>query len=65
MGVYLGKIPIGVIVNTGKGAPLYCDIEQIINGNSCELIITEGDENSKYLIVSVENDYLSIYLNEK
>ena len=65
MGVYLGKIPIGVIVNTGKGSPLYCDIEQIINGNSCELIITEGDENSKYLIVSVENDYLSIYLNEK
>ena len=66
MGVYLGKIPVGVIVNLGKGSVIYCDVEQIIDGNSCELIITEGDVNSKY-VLSYNDDleYLSIYLNEK
>lgn len=66
MGVYLGKIPVGIILNTGKGSILYCDIEQIINGNSCELLITEGDVNSKY-VLSYDDDleYLSIYINEK
>lgn len=66
MGVYLGKIPVGIIVGTRKGFPLYCNIEQIINGNLCELIITDGDENSEYILSFLEDrEYLAIYLNEK
>lgn len=66
MGVYLGKIPIGVVLSTGIGYLEFCDVEQIITGNTCELIITKGDSTSDYVIGWTEdNRDLSLYIIEK
>lgn len=66
MGVYLGKIPVGVMLPTGKGFLKFCNVEQLITGNTCELIITEGDSTSDYVIGWTEdNRDISLYIVEK
>jgi hypothetical protein len=66
MGVYLGKIPIGVVVSASKGYLKFCNVEQIITGDLCEIRITEGDSTSDYVIGWTEdNRDLSLYIVEK
>jgi len=68
MGVYLGKIPVGVVITEkqSSGYLRFCNIEQIIKGDACELIITESDVATDYVIGWTEDDtYISLYICER
>lgn len=66
MAVYLGDVPVGVILSAGLGNFKYCNVEQIIIGNMCELIITESDTPTNYLVGALEHvEELSLYILEK
>lgn len=67
MGVYLGKIPVGVIVASGNGNFIPCNVEQIIKDEFyCEIHITEGTSDSKYRLGwVVDGEHQSLYIVEK
>lgn len=68
MGVYLGKIPVGIIIKAKQSAGYlrFCNIKQIINRDACELIITESDVATDYVIGWTEDgEYVSLYVCER
>lgn len=66
MGIYLGNASIGAILPTGLGYLKYCTVEQIISGNTCELVITESATPTEYVIgYLVRNDEISLYILKK